>query len=184
MYTKLLENIAAAKGFRALTEGLSQDGRSFSLFGVPDSIKAFFLTELSRSVSQPIVYICKNAKQAKTAYESAALPNTALFSPKDMEFARFTAKSREDEHQRVDAMQGLLTGTVSLVFTSFDALMPKLIPASVFSSRLLTVETGKDIPIETLYRSCVDLGYMPESLVEGEGAVRAPRQYYGYLCIR
>ena len=171
MYTKLFENIAALKGFRSLTEGLAKGTSSYALFSAPDSIKPFFLAQASKNTQKPILYICKNAKQAKNAFEASALPATALFPPKDMEFARFDAKSREDEHQRVDAMKGLIDGSVSLVFTSFDALMPKLIPASVFSARLLTIEAGKDYPLEALYKACVSMGYMPESLVEGEGTV-------------
>ena len=171
MYTKLYENIAATAGYASLTKALQDDKRVFSLFSIPDSIKPFFLALLQKEFNQPIIYICKNSKQAKSAYSAANLPQTALFAPKDMEFVRFDAKSREDEHQRVDAMKGLIDKSVSLVFTSFDALMPKLIPASVFSSKLLTIAVGKDYPIEQLFSACVSLGYMPESLVEGEGSV-------------
>ncbi|MEX1306924.1 MAG: transcription-repair coupling factor [Eubacteriales bacterium] len=171
MYTKLFENIAALKGFRSLTDGLAKDVSAYALFSVPDSIKPFFLVQLGRQTQKPIIYICKNAKQAHAAFEATSLDSIALFPPKDMEFARFDAKSREDEHQRVDAMKGLVDQSVSLVFTSFDALMPKLIPSSTFSANLITIETGKDYPIEDLYKSCVSLGYMPESLVEGEGTV-------------
>ena len=134
-------------------------------------MKPFFLACLNEALHFPVIFIAKNSKDARRLYDEEYIPNAVHFPSKDMEFQRFDARSREDENQRVAALKALLNQSAGVVFTSYDALLPKLTPADLFKNQLLEIETGRSYPIEDIFRACVRLGYNPESLVEGEGAI-------------
>jgi transcription-repair coupling factor (superfamily II helicase) len=171
MYSIIKEKIKAQKNFLEFAENLVQGKSSFSLFGVNDSIKPFFLACLNEKFNIPIIFICKNSKEAKAYFEQGYLEGSSYFPPKDMEFQRFDAKSRDDENLRVGTLKRLVKDKLSVVFTSFDALLPKLCPEQVFSKSILTIKKGQTYNIADLFKRCIKLGYMPESLVEGEGAI-------------
>lgn len=171
MYTSITKNIGNTKGFKTLTDAIGSRETLYSLFGVADSMKPFFLAHLNATTKQPIIFVCKNSKDARTFYEQGPQHNSALFPVKDMEFQRFDAKSREEENLRVDCLKKLAGEKLHIVYTSFDALLPKLVPANAFAQGLLTIAMRADYDIDDLYKACIKLGYMPESLVEGEGAI-------------
>jgi len=171
MYSIIEEKIAEQKSFSILSEKLNGETNTFSLFGVSDSIKPFFLACLHKALKLPIIFVCKNYKDAKEYYEQDYIENASFFPPKDMEFQRFDAKSRDDENLRIGTLKRLLGQKLSVVYTSFDALLPKLCPNDVFLKKIISIKKGSSYDINELFKSCIKLGYMPESLVEGEGAI-------------
>jgi len=171
MYTIITNQIKQQQGFQHLIKQISRDIPLFSLFGVPDSMKSLFVKSISEALHIPIVFVCKNSKDAQRFFKTSKFETSTYFPSKDVEFQRFDARSREDENQRVSALKSLLNGTSNIVFTSMDALMPKLIPSKIFKKQLLSIETNRTYNIENLFRSCVKLGYQPESIVEGEGTI-------------
>jgi len=169
VYSIIKESIEKSSNFKQLSEKL--DSHNFSIFGVADSIKSFFLACLNEKLNTPVIFVCKNSKQAKTYFEQGYIPHASYFPVKDMEFQRFDAKSRDDENERVSTLKNLINNKTPIVYTSYDALLSKLCPADIFSRKILEIKRGQSYDIDTLYKKCVRLGYMPESLVEGEGSI-------------
>jgi transcription-repair coupling factor (superfamily II helicase) len=168
MYDVITKHIESQSGFDTLCKN---NHISHSIFGVADSMKPFFLACLNKRLKVPIIFVCKNSKDAKTYYEQGYVDNSSYFPVKDMEFQRFDAKSREDENERVSTLKNLINSKASVVFTSYDGLLSKLSPEKLFSSKIFTIKKGKNYDIADLHKKCVSLGYMTESLVEGEGSI-------------
>ncbi len=169
MYQIIKNNIEADKNFNQL--GLEIKNKDFSVFGVADSVKPFFLDSLNKKLDVPVVFVCKNSKQAKVYYEQANVEDACYFPVKEMEFQRFDAKSREEENVRVSTLKNIINEKASVIYTSFDALLSKLTPVDVFTSKIIDIKKGESYNIDEIYKKCVRLGYMPESLVEGEGSI-------------
>ena len=116
MYSIIKDKIKEQKAFITLCHQLKENKHAVSLFGVSDSIKPLFSACLNDIFDLPVIFVCKNAKDAKRYHTLAYVENSAYFPPKDMEFQRFDAKSREDENLRVGTLKGLIKNNLSVVF--------------------------------------------------------------------
>lgn len=160
----------------AITE-LLRERKNVHLENFIGSSSAFLLQEIQKNCPS-LVVVAKDFEQANafaSDFEQLGVENTLLFPP--------TRRKPYDDQkivdlsimvQRSEVLEKLQQNKASVIVTSVDAIIEKLIPADTFSEASIKLEKNQTISPEQLSEMLTDQGYQSDRFVgaPGEFAVR------------
>ena len=95
--------------------------------------------------------------------------DTRYYPVRDLSFHPLEGRSREFEHERIDALCALLSGECDVVVTVADAAMQLTLPPEQLSGRTVTLEEGGTADVNVITASLLAGGYERAESVEGPG---------------
>lgn len=166
------EALKTASEYRSLQSAVEKRRLPLGVLGLSPIHSAHIIDMLCGNLAkQALVILPDEASATKLVADLQAFGLSAAVYP-EREFIFNTAaeiRSHEYEQKRLQALVGLLTGTVQVVACSISAAVQRTVPPADLRRRAVTVETGKELKIETLAAVLLENGYTRCDMVEGVG---------------
>ena len=120
---------------------------------------------------RPVIYLLPNERLARQAAEDAAqltaLPS-AYFPQMEPRFLR-AVKSREEDWQRLRALDHAQSGELKLLIASAETLQQRMPPPEWFSESVFDIKPGLQLDPQEIIGRLANLGYERVDLVAGKG---------------
>ncbi|OCN01072.1 transcription-repair coupling factor [Clostridium sp. W14A] len=114
------------------------------------------------------------AEAQRLCSDLTAMGLRPLFYPaRDFSFHDAEGSSHEYEHQRLQVLERLISGTCDAVVCCIDAALQLTIPPAELRRRTVTLETGKSVPMERVLGVLSACGYERAAQIEGAGQFAA-----------
>ncbi|WP_411677191.1 transcription-repair coupling factor [Caproicibacter sp.] len=114
------------------------------------------------------------AEAQRLCADLTAMGLRPLFYPaRDFSFHDAEGSSHEYEHQRLQVLERLISGTCDAVVCCIDAALQLTIPPAELRRRTVTLETGKSVPMERVLSVLAACGYERAAQIEGAGQFAA-----------
>ena len=161
------------QAFRQLQRARQEGCSPVALTGCAMVQKAQLALTLS-SPEQPVLILTGEEAEARRLCADINTmtndPQTALLFPsKELVFAPAEGVSTAYVHARLGVLSALQQKTCSVVAASIEALMQPVIPPEQLQQESLTLKNGDTIPMDTLRKKLISMGYQHCEAVEGAG---------------
>ena len=161
------------QAFRQLQRARQEGCSPVALTGCAMVQKAQLALTLS-SPEQPVLILTGEEAEARRLCADINTmtndPQTALLFPsKELVFAPAEGISTAYVHARLGVLSALQQKTCSVVAASIEALMQPVIPPEQLQQESLTLKNGDTIPMDTLRKKLISMGYQHCEAVEGAG---------------
>ncbi len=150
----------------------AKTGKSLCVSGLFPVVKANIINALCRAKKKTALCVASDEREAQTlCNDLCCMGLSALVYPvRDYNFLEEIAvRSHEYEHRRLKALLKLIEGDCDVVIACADAACQLTVPPQVLRDTSLTLEEGKEIPIEKAVRALTLLGYERFDAVDGSG---------------
>ena len=167
----LLVRLVASEPFRALRDELATTGRAARQH-VPHPAKAALAAALAQG--QRVAWIARDSEVADRVADAvrswvASPAEVVLLEPRSaLPFERGELVVDESAG-RVAALAAWSTGRPRLLITSLLAVAQPTIAVAQLATDALRLQAGDTLPLESVTRRCLELGYEPVPLVGGRG---------------
>lgn len=165
------------EAIRQLTEALRHDHVQQTLLGVTGSGKTFTVANVVKELQMPTLVLSHNKTLAAQLYGEfkTFFPNNAVeyfvsyydyYQPEaylptsDLYIAKDMAINAEIEKLRLKATASLLSGRNDVIVVSSVSCIYGMANPEAYSSKMVAVSTGENIPRDTLLRKLVDAYYL------------------------
>ncbi len=166
------EPLKNASEYRSLQIAAEKRRLPLGVLGLSPIHKAHMVDMLCCNLSRKaLVVLPDEASATKLVADLQTFGVCAALYP-EREFIFNTAaeiRSHEYEQRRLQALVGLLSGTVQVVACSVSAAVQRTVPPADLRRRAVTVKTGEDIKIQDLVSVLLESGYTRCDMVEGVG---------------
>ncbi len=137
--------------------------------GAADAMFISMLTDLSE-VKTPALIVCSEEKECVRIKEllTASGIHAAYFAGRELTLYNISA-SHEYEHERLSVLSGILTGRLSAVLTTPDALLGYTIPREILKNASLSFDSDGAFNIDEVTKRLVAAGYSRVDITESAG---------------
>ena len=178
-FLDLLKEWSSDRAFDELLNVLSEGaGCRTSITGLDGSARSFMLAGFIVNGCSPAIIVTPDMARAERIYEDLAaflppglvnlLPARDLFMTPDL-----LTRSMDQRRQRLAFMEWLYRREKGVYVAPFTALISKVLPPEVWSSRLITLQVGAEIERELLLERLIENGYERVPLIEIGGQCSA-----------
>jgi transcription-repair coupling factor (superfamily II helicase) len=173
----LITPLKELEEYKELIKGILNYKAPLAVSGISDSQKAHICHALSSYSNAPGVFVAFNEMQARKFFEdfSFFLGDAAVFYPnKEIILYDVEAKSHDDVHQRLGALDRILNNDFKIIVTSVEAISHKMLDPQIFSTFTIEIESGQELNLDEIISKLVKIGYKRVHTVDtvGQFAVR------------
>ena len=157
--------------YASLVQSLKQ-GESAAVTGIGQINRSHLIAGLSRETEKPIVILVQDEMAARKLQEELKCflgVEVPVLPGRDLTLYDAAVVSRAWEQKRLRQLYALGRGDVPIQILSWESASQRTLPPAVLSRTAMTLETGKEYPIESLVASLVSAGYSRCAMVEGVG---------------
>ncbi|MFU0832192.1 MAG: Transcription-repair-coupling factor [Oscillospiraceae bacterium] len=167
----LTNAIRGLKEFRDLESAVSSGALPAAVTGVSGVHKANLIYSLCTELQRRAFVVAGDESEAqRLCSDLAAMGLHPLFYPvRDFSFHDAAGSSHEYEHQRLQVLERLLSEKCNAVVCCIDAALQYTIPPEELRKRTITLQTGKNIPMEQVLHVLASCGYERAVQIEGPG---------------
>lgn len=151
MQSLIVQTIAELDESRRLLQLIRGGQMPVSIIGVPQNAIRYVLRTLARETGRRVVFVSPTAGEAKQAAGDGK-----MLPAGDVQLRALAAKSRENAFERIELLFDRKPGVLHMPVL---ALQQKMMPPELFYGSVLEIETGQRIPVDTLLKWFVQLGY-------------------------
>lgn len=139
--------------------GLSDSGKSYSIFGIYESINS------------SMVILTHSDMEAKNIYEDLSFyTNDVYYFPaKEVVFYNIDAISGDLRWARLKVIKEILNNNNKIIVTSIDSLTSIYTPKNLFMEYNIRLKVDDDVDFKELSRKLLECGYERVEAVEGKG---------------
>ena len=137
------------------------------------SPRPIWLTAAAES-PPPIIVVAPDFTRARMLSEQISPfvdGDVIILQPSELSLVSAVASSRDTEEERVGVISRIVNNDFGCAIICSPALMTKMVPSKVFSSRMIKIKLGSVIDPSELVENLVSLGY------ERVGTVSAPGEF-------
>ena len=152
-----------------LLEGV-KGSKNVALTGLPETMAAFMAAKLSHDTGKRVLLLAGNDLRATHDADDVQqlLGTQAAFLPGgEIDLTR-GASSHESAWRRLEALTRIVSGEVSVLTTSVDALMQRMGSAENFGKAIIRLNVGDEYDPKQLMRDLTHMGYERVGMVEGK----------------
>lgn len=156
---------------RALSSAV-KNGEDAVVCGLSDTQLRHFCHILLHETGKKGLYIAWNEMQARKAYDDFKhfIPEGLVLMPnREVMLYDVSARSFEQTHGRVKALESILSDDFKLVVASAEAMMHYLTPPARYGKLTMVLKPGMSMPMEEIVSRLMEMGYEREEQVEGRG---------------
>ncbi len=145
---------------------------SINVFGLCDSAKAHLIYAITKRTSKSSVIVCSNEYEVSKFIQDLKtvcdLP--IIYLPaKKIEYFEIYAKSREEQNQRIFAINKILGDEKNIVITTVNSFLENLPPIKNGKNTSFKISLNDSINTSEIVNKLSDIGYEKVELVEGKG---------------
>lgn len=139
--------------------GLSDSGKSYSIFGIYESIDS------------PMIILTHSDMEAKNIYEDLSFYTNDIyyFPAKEVVFYNIDAISGDLRWARLKVIKEILDNRNKIIVTSIDSLTSVYTPKELFMEYNFKLSIDDEVNFKDLSRKLVESGYERVEAVEGKG---------------
>lgn len=147
------------KKFPININGLSDSGKSYSIFGIYEEIDS------------PMIILTNNDMEAKNIYEDLSFYTNDIyyFPAKEVVFYNIDAISGDLRWARLKVIKEMLNDTKKIIVTSIDSLTSVYTPKELFNKYNITLKVDDEVNFKDLSKKLLECGYERVESVEGKG---------------
>ncbi len=168
----LVDNLKNLKSYKELIEGIDQGISPLSLQGLSEENIPHIIAALNQHTHRQVLLITYNEIRAKKLLEDIKFymdGNGELFPSREMVFYDIQAHSHEITNQRIKVLNKLRRKQNSIVVTSIEAVLNRIIDSRLFDKYEFTLEFGQIVDLEQMSKKFNVLGYERVNIIEGKG---------------
>jgi len=167
----LLPLLQGQQFYQALLDCVNKATLPLELTGCSFIHKAHIASALCEQTGRKVLLIAGDESEASHLLDSmrAMGMDVRYYPVRDLSFHPLEGRSREFEHERIDALCALLAGKCDAVVTVADAAMQLTLPPEQLSGRTVTLEEGGQADVQVIISSLIAGGYERAESVEGPG---------------
>ncbi len=157
--------------YAAFVESLNK-GESAAVTGIGQINRSHMIAGLCQQSSRPIVILIQDELAARRLQEELkCFLNTEvpILPSRDLTLYDAAVVSRVWEQKRLRQLYDLGRGDVPIQIMTWESASQRTLPPAVLSGASVTLEVGKEYPIDSLIRSLTAAGYSRCGMVEGVG---------------
>ncbi len=170
MKQALFSVLKGSESFTKLLEGVKKE-RVVSVYGLSEGQRAYLASALHFATGRQVLLVMTSELASTRAAEDVSQlldGSCAALPAQELEFGR-GASSHESTWRRLDTLHRLLKKEVSVLCTSGEALMNRLMAPKFFLEATISLAPGDRFDPQALIDKLVKNGYERVSMVEGKG---------------
>ncbi len=142
-----------------------------NVYGLEESASSVVIGALQEDLHQQIIIVCDSDFSAHRKAEdlNEMGVRSYVLSGRDISFMRADAASKEITQRRLQALGDFVTGEISVLVVTADAMLNTLMPASEFRKNIIELSVGDVTEPAELLEKLVNAGYERVDLVESRG---------------
>ena len=167
----LLSFLRSIPEYQALLTSL-EENRTAAVTGIGQINRSHMIAGLRRDCNRPLVVLCQDDLAARRLQEELKdfLGETAPILPgRELTLYDAAVVSRSWEQKRLRQLYDLAAGKTPLQIMTWESISLRTMPRSVMEGAVITLEVGKEYPLDSLIRSLTNAGYSRCGMVEGVG---------------
>ncbi|MDO5026398.1 MAG: transcription-repair coupling factor [Tissierellia bacterium] len=168
---KLIDQIGKLGQIKDI-ENYIDDYSPIYLSGLTDGFKPHLVLTLFRRFKKNILIIAENESRASKYLDDLrglGCQESFLYPKLDLNFYNINNLDDRAKTMRIEVLTRLISGEVSLIVTSLEALTNKLTPVDDFKDSFININEDSIINIDKFITKLINLDYSPTSLVENKG---------------
>lgn len=163
-------------------EAVENRVKALAVTGLSGSARAFFFARLVTDLEKTCIFVFPTAKEARRFYREMEFFLPELFAEGEPETRRLYDFPIYDisplkglnphpdiKARRLQALYALTSVRGSVVVTSIEACLFRLLPKQAFTAALEPMEVGEELDRDSLLRKLEAYGYQRSTLVEEKG---------------
>ncbi len=157
--------------YAAFVESLNK-GESAAVTGIGQINRSHMIAGLCQQANRPIVILIQDELAARRLQEELkCFLNTEvpILPSRDLTLYDAAVVSRVWEQKRLRQLYDLGRGDVPIQIMTWESASQRTLPPAVLSGASVTLEVGKEYPIDSLIQSLTAAGYSRCGMVEGVG---------------
>ena len=166
----IFNKIKTLPSFASLLEGLHSHAVT-NVYGIEDSASSAVIGTLVSETNEKLIIICDTDHEAHRKAEDLnelGIRSYVLVG-RDISFMRADAASKDITQRRLQALGDFVSGKLSALIVTADAMLNILMPPSVFKSNILQLSSGDVCEPAELMNKLLNAGYERVDIVEGRG---------------
>lgn len=138
--------------------------------GCVNSQRTHLMYALGDGFSYRVIAVSSETK-AKQIYEEYRFldPAVYLYPAKDLLFYQADLRGKELVRERMEVVQAVAEQKNITIIAGFDGFMDSLLPLEVMKERVISIQSGTGMDLETLIQDLAANGYDREQQIEGPG---------------
>ncbi len=167
----LTNAISALKEFKSLESAVKTNELPAAVTGLSGIHKANIIYSLCANLKRRAFVVAGDESEAQRICDDlSAMGMKPLFYPmRDFNLRDAVGSSHEYEHQRLLALEQLLSGECDAVICCIDAALQYTIPPAELQKRTICLKTGQAISMQQVLNSLAACGYERAVQIDGTG---------------
>ena len=157
--------------YAALIQALEQS-QSAAVTGVGQINRSHLIAGLTQELKKPVVILVQDEMAARKLQEELKCflgTEVPVLPSRDLTLYDAAVVSRAWEQKRLRQLYSLGRGDTPIQILPWEAACQRTLPPAILSGAALTLEVGKEYPIDALISSLTAAGYSRCGMVEGVG---------------
>ena len=157
--------------YAALIQALEQ-GQSAAVTGVGQINRSHLIAGLTQELKRPVVILVQDEMAARKLQEELKCflgTEVPVLPSRDLTLYDAAVVSRAWEQKRLRQLYSLGRGDSTIQILPWEAACQRTLPPAVLSAASLTLEVGKEYPVDALIAQLTAAGYSRCAMVEGVG---------------
>ncbi len=157
--------------FNHLVGSIQQHRLPAAVTGLASIHKNHFTAALSRTLGRKILYIASDEAEAvRLCGDLGKMGLRAFFCPvRDIELRPLEGRSHDYEHSRIETLSHLIKEEFDVAVVCADGASQLTIPPEELQERMLTIQSGGEVSVDSCVAALSAAGYERCDMVEGAG---------------
>lgn len=167
-YSELLK---FSSEYKTVLNTLERKQFPFGCLGLPPAPKALVIHSILENTSSGALIIVPDDASAEKLNSDLTTYGTksCTYPARDFNFQAADSSSKEYEQKRIGALAKIISGECDVLIASAEATLQRTIPPEILKSRIFTLESGMEIPVDAIRKKLIKGGYSACEMVEGAG---------------
>ena len=157
--------------YAAMVEAM-QRGETAAVTGIGQINRTHMIAGISQDVARPLVILVQDdiaARRMQEELRSFLHVDAPILPGRDLTMYDAAVVSRAWEQKRLRQFYDLGRGATPIQIMTWESASQRTLPPAVLSGAAVTLEVGREYPMEELIRSLTSAGYSRCGMVEGVG---------------
>ena len=170
--TKMLQFLSEKYNFERVLSGITPDSAQL-VTGITHSARAMQIAMIAKDRVEPIIVFTPNVHQANLMQndlrEFIDEDKLFVYNVNDMVHAQLSVASPEEQAERIEALEFLLSGDGGIIIIPIAGARRLLPSKEIYQQAHIKVDLNSDIEIEDMTKQLVGMGYVREQIVASPG---------------
>ncbi|MDN6161484.1 MAG: transcription-repair coupling factor, partial [Atopostipes sp.] len=175
--SELLDLLLNKENFKKVINNIQNDSAQL-VTGIADSARAVLMAAIGEEKKRPLVIFTTNLYKANQLYDDLSVfineKKLFIYNVNDMIHTQLSVSSPEEQAERIETLEFLLSGTAGIVIIPVAGARRILAPKKLYEESAIEINVDSEIDLESMINQFISIGYRREQIVgqPGEFSVR------------